>query len=297
MTNRDALIHVRLSRAGFREPPSALYRPLFIAHYSLFIEILLLVLLIPRLSAAQTMQDHPANGDSSGVSSNAAWWIAGGAGFGAATWLLMRTDDRTSASMIDLRKESAFVRSASPVVTDMGHPIFLGGMIGGLYLYGLLDDDDRARTAAVLCLESLVASGCITYAIKELAGRERPYAATAPGGVFHGPFTYITYNGKLVFTDNGSFPSGHTTAAFSAATAIGDAYDTAPVRIVSYTLAALVGVSRVIEGEHWFSDCFVGAGVGIAGAKLVEWLNGYSRVSFTFVPVSGGYGAAMSVRF
>jgi membrane-associated phospholipid phosphatase len=78
---------------------------------------------------------------------------------------------------------------------------------------------------------------------------------------------------------------------------ISDAYDDTFLRIVSYALATLVGVTRVIEGDHWFSDCFVGAAVGFAGAKLVECLNSYAPLSFTLLPLKGGFGTGLGVRF
>lgn len=57
-----------------------------------------------------------------------------------------------------------------------------------------------------------------------------------------------------------AFPSGHATAAFALATALG--YRWPRWRPVGFALAALVALSRVALGVHWPSDVAAGAAVG-----------------------------------
>ena len=65
-------------------------------------------------------------------------------------------------------------------------------------------------------------------------------------------------------SDQFSFPSGHTSAAFMMATLLG--YYFSPLIIPLYCWATLVGCSRVVLGVHFPTDIFVGALLGISTA-------------------------------
>jgi len=68
-----------------------------------------------------------------------------------------------------------------------------------------------------------------------------------------------------------SFPSGHTTQAFAAATIFAKEYGhRSPWYAVgAYTVATTVGAMRILNNRHWFSDVLAGAGIGILSANLV----------------------------
>lgn len=86
------------------------------------------------------------------------------------------------------------------------------------------------------------------HATKYIVGRLRPDGST--------------YN---------SFPSGHTASAFAAATILHKEYGKSVgpwLSIVGYSLAAVTGVSRMLNDRHWLSDVVVGAGVGILSSTL-----------------------------
>jgi undecaprenyl-diphosphatase len=65
-------------------------------------------------------------------------------------------------------------------------------------------------------------------------------------------------------SDQFSFPSGHTSAAFMMATLLG--FYCTPLMIPLYCWAALVGFSRVVLGVHFPTDTLVGAILGIGTA-------------------------------
>ncbi|MDD1614489.1 MAG: phosphatase PAP2 family protein [Methylococcaceae bacterium] len=65
-------------------------------------------------------------------------------------------------------------------------------------------------------------------------------------------------------SDQFSFPSGHTSAAFMMATLLG--YYFPPLIIPLYCWATLVGCSRVVLGVHFPTDILVGALLGICTA-------------------------------
>nr|WP_321406520.1 phosphatase PAP2 family protein [uncultured Carboxylicivirga sp.] len=70
-----------------------------------------------------------------------------------------------------------------------------------------------------------------------------------------------------------SFPSGHTSQAFVAATFLHREYGhISPFySIAGYTMAATVGTMRMLNQRHWFNDVTVGAAMGIAFTNLVYW--------------------------
>ncbi len=67
-----------------------------------------------------------------------------------------------------------------------------------------------------------------------------------------------------------SFPSGHTSAAFAAATAI-YAYHK-KWGIVAYIFAVCMGISRLYLGVHFPSDVLMGGILGFVMAKITLWV-------------------------
>ncbi|MDR2383396.1 MAG: phosphatase PAP2 family protein [Prevotellaceae bacterium] len=70
-----------------------------------------------------------------------------------------------------------------------------------------------------------------------------------------------------------SFPSGHTATAFVAAEFLHQeyGYKSAWISVGGYTVATLVGVGRMLNNRHWFSDVVAGAGIGILSVKAIYW--------------------------
>jgi membrane-associated phospholipid phosphatase len=101
------------------------------------------------------------------------------------------------------------------------------------------------------------AGGIVTPIIKDIAGRARPN--TNEGTWKFHPFS----------TDNphNSFPSGHATNAFAAATAIAAHSNGWIVPTIVYTLATGVAFSRVNDRAHFPSDVVAGALIGRAVAR------------------------------
>lgn len=71
--------------------------------------------------------------------------------------------------------------------------------------------------------------------------------------------------------DNHSFPSGHTTTAFTNATILHEEYGQRSIlySIGGYGTATTVGAMRVLGNHHWLADVLMGAGIGIGATKAV----------------------------
>lgn len=71
-------------------------------------------------------------------------------------------------------------------------------------------------------------------------------------------------------SNNLSFPSAHTSIAFAGADLLHQEYGEKSIlySIGGYTIASSVGIMRILNNEHWFSDVVVGAGIGILSSRL-----------------------------
>jgi len=216
------------------------------------------------------------------------------------TAVLMHYDQDIYDNLQHWRETNAAVREVSPVITNMGDGKFSLGLFGGFAGYGLLAKDKKSLEVGKIGLESFLVSGITIQLLKHLCGRERPSDATRPGGFWHGPFAFFdkAKGGRRGLAAFDSFPSGHTTTAFAAATTLSDFYTAPWVSYTTYSLASLVAVSRVIERTHWISDCFIGALIGHYETRLVEKLNyGSTNISLTPMADDRQYGILLCVKF
>jgi membrane-associated phospholipid phosphatase len=114
---------------------------------------------------------------------------------------------------------------------------------------------------------------------KRLIGRARPS--------HWGPFHYVPFSWR---PDLAALPSGHATAAFAAAFAIGAIWPRA--RWPMWVYAGVIAVSRVVVHAHFPSDVIAGAFVGIFGAVLVR--NWFAARRLAFVRAPGGEVSALA---
>jgi membrane-associated phospholipid phosphatase len=139
-----------------------------------------------------------------------------------------------------------------------------------LYAAGRASKDQKLAELGLHGVEALVVGEMTGTAIKLVTGRARPY-------VNGNPDDYELGRG-FKSGDYKSFPSGHSVAAFAAAAAVTSETSTwAPdqrwiVGPIMFGGAAMVGMSRMYNNQHWASDVIVGAGIGtLAGLKVVRY--------------------------
>ncbi len=213
-------------------------------------------------------------------------WI-GFAAIAGATALIYTQDDEIRDFFQGNRTETK--DKLTKYVFDPLGTWYLIPIFGSLYLYGLAAKNPEAETAALVTGKAIIISGAYAVVIKQIFQRKRPYNANPPDpGYWGGPFNGFQYS---------SFPSGHTTLAFSAAAAISTFYkDKLWIGITSYSLATMVGISRIYDDEHWASDVVAGAVLGYAIGKLV--VNKQTKQShFSFSPYSNGWATGVSVSY
>jgi membrane-associated phospholipid phosphatase len=179
----------------------------------------------------------------------------------------------------DLKGNKFLDRSARGVewITTPGS--FLIG--GGMYAVGKFTKSETLADIGWHGTEAILLSSAVTSTLKGILGRARPYVSkdTNP----HDFQLLRGFGGGTKIQDYGSgdyqsFPSGHTTTAFAAASAVtaeiqrvrpGAVWIAAPIL---YGGATLVGLSRMYHNNHWASDVVLGAAVGtFGGLKVVRY--------------------------
>ena len=106
---------------------------------------------------------------------------------------------------------------------------------------------------------SLGISHLIVHVVKRITNRPRPYITLKNIDQVNIPFEPY------------SFPSGHTTAAFSVAVTLSLSTPIWGWECILLALASLVGISRVYLGVHYPSDVLMGGLLGTACAYLVHF--------------------------
>lgn len=139
--------------------------------------------------------------------------------------------------------------------------VVAGGLPVGLFVAGMIKGDKQLKRNAYEMTGALVIQFATTAIMKRAFDRRRPWEKY-PGVIY--PYKYS--GGK-------SFPSGHTSTAFTLATSLTLEYKKWYISVPAYLWAGSVGYSRVYLGVHYFSDAMGGAMVGTGSALLAHWLN------------------------
>lgn len=128
---------------------------------------------------------------------------------------------------------------------------------------GLIKKDKNLQRQGITSLASLAISMGTTYTLKKIINRDRPY------------ITYPSIQPYYI-EDDPTFPSGHTTAAFTTATSLSLTFKKWYVVVPAYTWAGAVAYSRMHLGVHYPSDVLAGAAIGAGSAwlcyKANRWL-------------------------
>jgi membrane-associated phospholipid phosphatase len=193
------------------------------------------------------------------------------------TGALTFSDEPIQKLVFKTTNNNGGIKKISSVITTFGGLTELY-TLSAFGAYGVIFKKPKMVTTTLLATQAYITGGAVESVSKFLTHRTRP--SFYSNGVvaepkFLGPFsnTKKDANGKKI---NTSFPSGHTTVIFAAATVFAKEYRDNPViPIIAYSMATLVGISRVVENVHWTTDVVVGAALGYLSGRLV--VNNYHR--------------------
>jgi undecaprenyl-diphosphatase len=159
--------------------------------------------------------------------------------------------DRAVDQWLDTIRNPVLDRAMYTLSSAADHSLLWFG-ISGVRALHRGDPRFALKFAAVMGFESALTNG----AIKSLFRRGRPEPEIAEGPLPYGMRRPIT----------SSFPSGHATAAFTAATILAHTGHGDPFW---YALATVVAMSRAYVRMHHASDIIAGALVGLALGRSV----------------------------
>jgi PAP2 superfamily len=132
--------------------------------------------------------------------------------------------------------------------------ILLGGEIAipvGLYGVGLLEDNARARQTGILGGEALADGIIFEEVTKIIFRRERPLYNNAAGDFF-----------ASGVGGNGSFPSSHSTLAWTLTGFLAGEYPSKWAQLGLYSMSTGISLTRVLGQEHFPTDVLVGSTAG-----------------------------------
>ncbi len=214
------------------------------------------------------------------------------AGFAVIEGGLFLADKSVQTYATNLMGRNTNFRGLSHYVTNFGAS-YEGYTLAAFGLYGWIFKSDKTKTTTLLATQSYLVAGAMQFLIKYITGEQRPNYVDpnhgAPAPIFHGPGFAFKQGGSTT-----AFPSGHTTAAFAAATVFAEEYHDRPiVPIIAYSAATLIGLSRITENAHWASDVFAGAALGyITGLQVVRNYHRYAYLQNHKSPVTSmSFGA------
>ena len=160
-------------------------------------------------------------------------------------------------------------------------------IIGGLYIGGRLAKDNRLAGTSLTSAKSFIVASVCAEIVKQLTHRHRPFQDDVPDHAnWDGPLSKIEYS---------SFPSGHSTAAFSMATVFALEYrSTIWIPVLAYTLATGTAISRLYDNKHWSSDIVIGSALGFVTGRFMWKQSRKSQSRLVVLPAVGTQSASLT---
>ena len=184
----------------------------------------------------------------------------------AALPLLLMSDKTSSPEFIE---DDTLTRGNTTTGTTVMTAMAASSVAVGGIAWAAGDDAELLE----VCAESFAVTGILTESLKVLVHRQRPTSSA-----------------------HDSFPSGHTSLAFSAAAFLGRALDEAgdewyySLGYTAYLPASYVALTRVEGGRHYMSDAVAGAVLGMLTTHVIfnAHIGSHGRKDATiFAPGSG----------
>jgi len=193
---------------------------------------------------------------------NSAYFLVGG---GALALLAHPNDNKINRRLEGSGAAETFFKPGKFVGET---PTIVGAGLAA-YLIGRGTGNGRLQHLGMDELEASALSGIVVLGLKEAVRRDRPLRSdgTRAGGF--------------------SFPSGHATLTFAAATVL-QQHLGYRAGIPTYLIASYVAMSRLHDNVHFASDVIFGATAGIIIGRSVTWHGRNFYASPMLIPKGGG---------
>lgn len=193
---------------------------------------------------------------------NTVYWLAGG---GAAALAIHPFDDNINEHFAGSGGTDAFWKPGQ-VIGNTGVLLAAGATT---YLIGRGKKSNRVQHLGMDTIEAEILSAGIVFGLKETVRRPRPAGAEGTSATSF------------------SFPSGHATSTFAAATVL-QQHLGYKAGIPTYLVASYVAMSRLHENVHFASDVVFGAALGIVIGRTVTWHGRNFYASPMLIPKGSG---------
>ncbi|MEJ0026169.1 MAG: phosphatase PAP2 family protein [Rhizomicrobium sp.] len=135
--------------------------------------------------------------------------------------------------------------------------VALAAAQAGLALWGENESLREASNDAWAFIVCLGAGSAILHSMKLVVGRRRPR-----DDMEMGKYEFVWFEFRL---DYNSFPSGHALTITTVATIASCAFP--HLAVLWFAIALWLGVTRALLTAHFFSDVFIGAGIGLLASR------------------------------
>ena len=185
-----------------------------------------------------------------------------------------------ASALADERTKNYFqghrrVKEVGDIGDKVGNGFVLAGITGALLATSYSGENQKFRAMSFSLAQGFIMTETIVHSIKVASDRYRPNRE-----------------------NEHSFPSGHTSSLFTYATVISHYYG-GKAGIPAYSVATLVGLSRIEKHKHYVSDVIAGAALGYLIGRTVVKVTDRRATSkkMTISPVIGDKTTGVSVRW
>jgi membrane-associated phospholipid phosphatase len=199
---------------------------------------------------------------------NTIYWLAGGGALAAA---IHPEDGKINRRLVGNSTVDTLFKPGKWIGNDA---VFAAGSLG-TYWFARALNMPRVEHLGMDETEALILAAALSETEKEIFRRQRP---TDPTGHQSAGF---------------SFPSGHATLTFAAATVL-QQHLGYRAGIPTYLIASYVAMSRLHDNRHYASDVIFGAATGIVVGRSVTWHGRNFWGQVTPVAVPGGMALMFS---
>ncbi len=194
------------------------------------------------------------------------------AGIGAALVPLSLLDEPLADAAY--REYEGTLGSAISGVNEL--PFVFAGISASAALMSLGTNNRTLKDAAFTSLQSGGYTLAVTYFLKTVIGRQRPFSEK-------GAHTFAPFSGLDL-----SFPSGHTSLMFALVTPWVMYYPN-PFTYGLWVVSAGTGFARMAKNRHWFTDVIAGGLIGTGFGVALSHRHQASEEHLSFHPALSGF--------